>query len=186
MWHNCKVEYGAIDFRVVRGHFLKSAHNKRSWFYSEVVYVVICVSSIFHPVLAAICSIRSVPWPTRVTALLKHIEVETKWSPFSTHWGRDKLATFFQTIFWKGFSWMKLYEFRLELEVLKFKFVPRGPINNIPALVQIMAWRRPGDKPLSEPMMVSLLMHICATRPQWVKGTDYTIQLFQKHYNGGD
>ena len=28
------------------------------------------------------------------------------------------------------------------------KFVPMGPINNIPALVQIMAWRRSGDKPL--------------------------------------
>ena len=27
------------------------------------------------------------------------------------------------------------------------KFVPEGPINNIPALVQIMAWRRIGDKP---------------------------------------
>ena len=25
-------------------------------------------------------------------------------------------------------------------------FVPKGPINNISALVQIMAWRRPGDK----------------------------------------
>ena len=32
-----------------------------------------------------------------------------------------------------------------------------------------MAWRRPGDKPLSEPIMVSLLTHICITRPQWVK-----------------
>ena len=31
-----------------------------------------------------------------------------------------------------------------------------------------MAWRRSGDKPLSEPMMVSLLTHICVTRPQWV------------------
>ena len=49
------------------------------------------------------------------------------------------------------------------------KFVPRCPINNIPALVQIMAWRRPDDKPLSEPMMVSLPTHICVTRPQWVK-----------------
>ena len=47
--------------------------------------------------------------------------------------------------------------------------VPRGPINNIPALVQTMAWHRPGDKPLSEPMMVCLLTHICVTRPQWVK-----------------
>ena len=32
-----------------------------------------------------------------------------------------------------------------------------------------MAWRRLGDKPLSEPMMVSLLTHICVTRPQWVQ-----------------
>ena len=52
---------------------------------------------------------------------------------------------------------------------ISLKFVPKGPINNIPALVQIMAWRRPGDKPLSEPMMVSLLTHICVTRPQWVR-----------------
>ena len=49
------------------------------------------------------------------------------------------------------------------------KFVPKGLINNIPALVLIMAWRRPGDKPLSEPMMVRLPTHICVTRPQWVK-----------------
>ena len=34
-----------------------------------------------------------------------------------------------------------------------------------------MAWRRPGDKLLSEPMMVNLLTHICVTRPQWVKET---------------
>ena len=32
---------------------------------------------------------------------------------------------------------------------VSMKFIPKGPINNIPALVQIMAWRRPGDKPLS-------------------------------------
>ena len=41
--------------------------------------------------------------------------------------------------------------------------------DDIPASVQIMAWRHPGDKLLSEPMMVSLLTHICITRPQWVK-----------------
>ena len=52
---------------------------------------------------------------------------------------------------------------------ISLTFVPKGQINNIPALVQIMAWRRPGNKPLSEPMMFSLLMHICVARPQWVK-----------------
>ena len=32
-----------------------------------------------------------------------------------------------------------------------------------------MAWRRSGDKPLSEPVVISLSTHICVTRPQWVK-----------------
>ena len=49
---------------------------------------------------------------------------------------------------------------------ISLKFVPKGPINNNPALVQIMAWRRPGDKPLSESMLVRLPTHICVTRPQ--------------------
>ena len=52
---------------------------------------------------------------------------------------------------------------------ISLKFVPKVRINKIPSLVQIMAWRRPGDKPLSEPMMVKLPTHVCVTRPQWVK-----------------
>ena len=52
---------------------------------------------------------------------------------------------------------------------ISLKFVPSGSIDNIPTLVQVMAWRRPGDKPLSKPMMVRLPTHICVTRPQWVK-----------------
>ena len=39
---------------------------------------------------------------------------------------------------------------------ISFKFVPMVRINNTPALVQVMAWCRPGDKPLSGPMMVYL------------------------------
>ena len=62
------------------------------------------------------------------------------------------------------------------------KFVPRFRINNIPALVQIMAWRRPGNKPLSGPMMVSLLMHICITWPQWVNYRDMLLRLLSKFY----
>ena len=83
-----------------------------------------------------------------------------------THWGQDKMAAIFQT-FSNVFSWMKMYQFWLIS--FSLKFVPKGPISNVPALVQIMAWHLPGDKPLSEPMMVSLLTHICVTRPQWVK-----------------
>ena len=52
---------------------------------------------------------------------------------------------------------------------ISLNFVPMGPIDSKPALVQIMAWHRPGDKPLSEPMVVRLPTHICITRPIWVK-----------------
>ena len=60
-------------------------------------------------------------------------------------------------------------------------FVPKGQINNIPALVWIMAWRRPGDKPLSEQMMFTLLMHLCVTQPQYVKCTKKR-ELYQDHF----
>ena len=66
---------------------------------------------------------------------------------------------------------------------ISLKFVPNGSINDIPALVQIMAWRRPGDKPLSEPIMIILLTHICVTRPQWVKNST-TCHLVSNQYHG--
>ena len=75
--------------------------------------------------------------------------------------GRYNADDIFKCIFLKENVWIPTK--------ISLKFVPKGPINNIPALVQIMAWRRPGDKPLSEPMMVSLLTYICVTRPQWFK-----------------
>ena len=49
------------------------------------------------------------------------------------------------------------------------KFIPKGPINNIPELGLIMAWYRPGHKPLSEPMMIISLTYIYINQPQWVK-----------------
>ena len=54
--------------------------------------------------------------------------------------------------------------------LIKFslKYLRKDSIDNNPALVQIMAWRRSGDKPLSEPIMIILPTHICVTRPQWV------------------
>ena len=75
---------------------------------------------------------------------------------------------------------------RISIEFsLKF---PKGPINNIPALVQIMAWRRPGDKPLSEPMLVRSLTHICVTRPEWVwfwlhRNSVSRVSFLQTNYN---
>ena len=53
--------------------------------------------------------------------------------------------------------------------------VNEGAINNILVLVQIRAWRRPGDKPLSQPMMVNLPAHIYVTRPQSVNRVQHFV-----------
>ena len=65
------------------------------------------------------------------------------------------------------FKCISLNENESNLLKNSLEFVPKVWFNNIPALVQLMAWRWPGDKPLSEPIMVSLLMYMCVTRPQW-------------------
>ena len=60
---------------------------------------------------------------------------------------------------------------------ISLKCIPSVWIINIPAWLQIMVWHQSGHKPLSEPMMVRLPMHICITRPQWVKAScmDFSI-----------
>ena len=60
--------------------------------------------------------------------------------------GRHFPEDIFKCIFLNENVWISLK--------ISLKFVPMVRINNIPALVQIMAWHRPGGKPLSEPMMV--------------------------------
>ena len=40
---------------------------------------------------------------------------------------------------------------------ISLKFVPKGLIDNASALVQVMAWRRTGDKPLPEAMMTQFI-----------------------------
>ena len=40
---------------------------------------------------------------------------------------------------------------------ISLKYVPRSPIENKSALVQVMVWRRTGDKPLPEPMMTQFI-----------------------------
>ena len=41
---------------------------------------------------------------------------------------------------------------RIQIQI-SLKLVPRSPIGNKPALVQVMAWRRTDDEPLHEPML---------------------------------
>ena len=79
----------------------------------------------------------------KVSWLINTPEAKTKWQPFRRRP--------FKCIFLNENIWILIN--------ISQKFVPKRRINNISALVQIMAWCRLGNKPLSDPMMVSLLTH---------------------------
>ena len=66
------------------------------------------------------------------------------------------------------FFLMKIYEFRL---VFHWSVYLRVQLT----IFQLWFREWPGDKPFSEPIMVSLLTHICVTRPQWVKWPIYKL-----------
>ena len=81
------------------------------------------------------------PWPisdvrlANMCIIIERMEAETKWLPFRSS----------KCIFLNESAWI--------LIKMSLKFVAKGPINNIPALVQIMGWHQPGGKPLSEQMV---------------------------------
>ena len=68
---------------------------------------------------------------------------------------------------WPVISWWHFQMHFLEWKCMSFDWdfteVHSQGSKNIPSLVQIMAWHHPGDEPLSEPMMVSLLTHLYAS-----------------------
>ena len=67
-----------------------------------------------------------------------------------THLSLDKMAAILAD---DNFKCIFLNEYdRIPIQV-SLKFVPRSAINNKPASVQVMAWRRTGHRPLSEPML---------------------------------
>ena len=66
-----------------------------------------------------------------------------------TYGGRDKMGVIVQMAFLNSLSCENYYI----LISIYLKIVPISPIDNEPSLYQIMAGRRTGDKPISEPMM---------------------------------
>ena len=107
----------------------------------------------------------SVKWPRKICVRMENSTTgREQCYPINTlrprQNGRHFPDDIFKGIFLNENEWISLK--------ISLKVVPWVRINNIPALVQIMAWRRPGDKPLSGPMMIRLSTHICVTRPQWV------------------
>ena len=161
------LQHGALDDLVVAGtwgqaHLQKSitifilttnvlnAWKKHMWFHFISFTVVKCSVCEFHAAASLMAASRAGLLDS-LTCLSRRPQENIG----LTHWGRDEIDDILQTTF---SIWISIK--------ISPKFVPKGPINNIRALVQIMAWRRPGDKPLSEPIVVRSLTHICVTRPQ--------------------
>ena len=78
--------------------------------------------------------------------MTKHITAETK----GHHFAEELFKCFILIL---NLIWIKI----------SMAFVPKTPINNIPALV--------GTTPISEPIMLRIMTHISVTRPQSVKIT---------------
>ena len=79
---------------------------------------------------------------------------------------------------------------------ISLKFVSKSPIDNISALVPVMAWRRTGDKPLPEPMLTqftdayigsdgknSFIVKINGTSTAWKKLTRFDTHHCNSYWN---
>ena len=96
------------------------------------------------------------------TSTLIHICQQTL-----THLPLDKMAAILADDI---FKFVFLNENGRILIQISLKFVSRNPIDNKPALVQVMAWRQIGDKPLPEPMMAQF------TDAYMMMGTNLVVQ----------
>ena len=110
-----------------------------------------------YPPLLNDFSIHQTQWQLKCIYKHPHVQIQT-WQYWSdcdtfcttlTHWGQEKMAAISETESSNAFSWTKIYECQITFHWSLFLRVKL----TIVALVQIMAWCRPGNKPLSESMV---------------------------------
>ena len=83
-----------------------------------------------------------------------------------THLPLDKTADILADDLFKCIFLNENYRIPIQISL---KCVARSLINNKPALVQVMAWRRTGTSHYLNQCWPSSLTHICGTRGRWVK-----------------
>ena len=108
------------------------------------------------------------PLGNPVTLRSRHYPIEYSWTSFDasrltyyTLKPRKNYRHFTDDIF----KYFYLSENVWTSRKISLKLILKVRFNNTPALVLVMVWFLPGDKPLSEPTMVILLTHKFATRP---------------------
>ena len=93
-----------------------------------------------------------------------------------THLPSDKMAAIFADNIFKCMFWMKKIKFRLKFYWNLFTRVQY----DIPALVEIMSWRRIGENPLPEPIVTQFTdayMRYCGEM-RWLTGIVLTIYVY--------
>ena len=102
-----------------------------------------------------------------------------------THLPLDKMAAISQTTFSNAFL---LWKFWFLIKITP-QFVPKGPIDNNPELVKIMAWHRICDKPLSDrngfyfiPIWLKyILMTAITVNLRWLRQCSAVVQATSRH-----
>ena len=69
------------------------------------------------------------------------------------HWGQYKMAAILQALIWNAFCSVEIIAILFKICLI---FFPKGPINNRPALFQIMDLCWIGDRPLAAQLMALL------------------------------
>ena len=164
LWYWLYQVHVSLSFTIIYFSYLRH-HKAHKWENMQIHFCVSLtkISTTRANQLCALCNLCNLHWikyrqrPHRNTSGCN--DVSYKWICTFVNTlrpGQDDCKhpdDIFKYIFLNDNIWISIE--------ISLKFVLKGPINNISALVQIMAWRRPGDKLLSEPMMVSLLTDIC-------------------------
>ena len=104
------------------------------------------------------------------------MQVVLEYSNLSTRnsliqWGQDKMVAILAS---NIFRCIFLNENIQILTKISQNFVPKGPINNIPALIQITAWHRPVDKPLMVSLQMSMHHSASMNYDSLVERLEYT------------
>ena len=162
-----------IERFITNGNFTNTTYNAQAWFLSKCTIEpknyangLLFVMFSFNMLVIGVF-IHERPYSNHHTTWAPSSSNVTWFSRLNTLGPRQNGRHFADDTFKRIFLNENV---RISIKI-SLKIVPKGPINNIPALVQIMAWHRPGDKPLSEPMMTRLPSLICVTRPQWVNNS---------------
>ena len=135
---------------------LYTIQNMTNFINTAIVYIMATVSQIFWSVIKVCAPAIVVLWCPD-SGSLSLVKINSSPPPPIPHpRPQDKMAA----IFLNALPWIPIG--------ISLKFVPKSWIDNKLALIQVMARRRTGAKPLPNQCWPDTLTHICGTRGRWV------------------